>query len=263
MKFPRLSPALAAGWLLVALFTASCTTTPPVDPKLLNPATNSAIRPEPRDPNWVKRHESFVALPKQGIDVLFLGDSITDFWRRDQTERQFGGKKVFEANYGSLRTINLGISGDRTQHVLWRMQNGELDGLAPKLVVLMIGTNNTGFETDKVTPRNSVPETIEGVKAIVHGLHAKLPGAKILLLAVFPRGEKPDNPLRLQVNEINRGIASLDDGKVVRYLDIGPKFLTADGTLTKEIMPDFLHPNSHGYEIWAAAMRPTFTELLR
>jgi lysophospholipase L1-like esterase len=108
-----------------------------------------------------------------------------------------------------------------------------------------------------------VPETVEGVKAIVRDLRAKMPGAKILLLAVFPRGEKPDNPQRVQVNDINRGIVSLDDGKNVRYLDIGPKFLTADGTLTKEVMPDFLHPNSHGYEIWADAMRATFNEMLK
>jgi lysophospholipase L1-like esterase len=268
MKLRRLSPALvvlSAGLLATAVFTVSCTTTPPaaaIDPVLLNPATNSAIRPEPRDPNWVKRHESFVALPKAGMQVLFLGDSITDFWRRDNNPRQ-GGGPVWKKNYEPLHAINLGISGDRTQHVLWRMEHGELDGLAPKLVVLMIGTNNTGFERDNKTVRNTVPETIEGVKAVVQGLRTKLPGAKILLLAIFPRGEKPDNPQRVQVNEINRSLAKLDDGKMIRYLDIGPKFLTADGTLTKEIMPDFLHPNEHGYEIWADAMRPLLTAMLK
>jgi lysophospholipase L1-like esterase len=127
----------------------------------------------------------------------------------------------------------------------------------------MIGTNNTGFEPDKVTPRNTVPQTIEGVKAVVQGLRTKLPRTKVLLLAIFPRGEKPDFPQRLQVNEINRSLAQLDDGKMIRYLDIGPKFLTPDGILTKEIMPDFLHPNLHGYEIWADAMRPTLTEMLK
>ncbi len=256
LPFPRLA-LLVAGLCGALLFTASCTTTPQIDPALLNPVTNSALRPEPRTPGWVKRHEGFVAIAKQGsVDVLFLGDSITDFWR----DR---GKKVWDENYAPLHAANFGISGDRTQHVLWRMQNGELDGLAPKLVVLMIGTNNTGFENDKVTPRNTVPQTIEGVKAVVRGLRAKLPGAKILLLAVFPRGEKPDNPQRLQTIEINHGIASLDDGKFVRYLDIGPKFLTADGTLTKEIMPDFLHPNLHGYEIWAEAIRAPLAEMLK
>ncbi len=265
LRLPSSCSALfAASLLTAALFTASCTTAPvapPVAAPLLDPAKNSAIRPEPRDPNWVKRHEGFVALPKQGMDVLFLGDSITDFWRRDNNPNQ-GGWPVWARNYESRHALNLGISGDRTQHVLWRMQNGELDGLAPRLVVLMIGTNNTGFERDNKTVRNTVPEAIEGVKAIVRGLRAKLPGAKILLLAIFPRGEKPDHPQRIQVNEINRALASLDDGKTVRYLDIGPKFLAADGTLPKDIMPDFLHPNEHGYEIWADAMRDTLNAML-
>ena len=269
MKLRLSSPALAllaASLLATTLFTASCTTmppAPPIDPALLNPATNSAIRPEPRDANWVKRHDGFVALAKQGgIDVLFLGDSITDFWRRENNPNQ-GGGPVWNKNYAPLHAANFGISADRTQHVLWRMQNGELDGLSPKVVVLMIGTNNTGSETDKVTPRNTVPQATEGVKAIVRGLRAKLPKTKILLLAIFPRGEEPDNPQRLQAGEINRSLARLDDGKFIRYLDIGPKFLAADGTLPKDIMPDFLHPNLHGYEIWADAMRGTLTEMLK
>jgi len=251
------------GLALATLFTISCTTTPPIDPALLNPATNSAIRPEPRDANWVKRHEGFVAEAKQGgIDVLFLGDSITDFWRRENNPNQ-GGGPVWKKNYAPLHAANFGISADRTQHVLWRMQNGELDGISPKVVVLMIGTNNTGYEPDKVTPRNTVPQTIEGVKAVVRGLRAKLPATKVLLLAIFPRGEKPDHLQRLQIAEINRSLAQLADGKTIRYLDLGPKFLAADGTLPKDIMPDFLHPNEHGYEIWADAMRPTLTAMLK
>lgn len=260
MKIPLPSSALAALFAAASaalFFTSACQTTPPVDAALLNPATNSAIRPEPRTPGWVKRHEDFVALAKQGgIDVLFLGDSITDFWRNR-------GKTVWEKNYGTMHAANFGISGDRTQHVLWRMQNGELDGVAPKLVVLMIGTNNTGLEADKVTPRNSVPQTIEGVKAVVHGLRTKLPNTKVLLLAIFPRGEKPTDPQRVQVNEINHALPALADGKFVRFLDIGPRFLAADGTLSKDIMPDFLHPNAHGYEIWADAIRAPMAEMLK
>lgn len=130
----------------------------------LGALANPAIKPEPRDAGWVKRHEGFVEIAKKGgVDVLFLGDSITDFWRREQTDRQVGGKKIWDREFSGLRTANFGISGDRTQHVLWRLQNGELEGIKPKVVVLMIGTNNTGFERDKVTPRNSPPEVIEGV----------------------------------------------------------------------------------------------------
>ncbi|WP_414662151.1 platelet-activating factor acetylhydrolase IB subunit [Horticoccus sp. 23ND18S-11] len=222
---------------------------------------NTAIKPEPRDPNWVKRHEGFVAIAKQGgVNVLFVGDSITDAWRRADEK---GGKKVWDAHFAPLGAANFGISGDRTQHVLWRLENGELDGIKPKAVVMMIGTNNTGFERDGTTPRNTPAETVEGVAAILKKLRTSQPQAKILLLAVFPRGESPNHPQRLQVNEINAGIAKLADGKSIRFLDIGQKFLAADGTLPKEIMPDFLHPGEKGYEIWAAAIKEPLAAMLK
>jgi hypothetical protein len=222
---------------------------------------NTAIKPEPRDPAWVKRHEGFVQIAKQGgVDVLFVGDSITDGWRR--LERG-GGQATWDREFAPLKAANFGISGDRTQHVLWRLENGELDGIRPKAVVLMIGTNNTGFERDGTTARNTPAETVAGVDAILRKLRAAQPQAKILLLAVFPRGEKPDHPQRLQVNEINRGIAKLADGKSIRFLDINARFLAADGTLPKEIMPDFLHPAEKGYEIWAAAIKEPLAALLR
>jgi len=250
-----------------ALFFAGCAQTsmaPAADSALRDPQQNSAIRPEPREPGWVKRHEGFVEIAKQGgVDLLFLGDSITDFWRREQTDRQVGGKKVWDREYGPRRAANFGISGDRTQHVLWRLQNGELDGINPKAIVLMIGTNNTGFERDNTTPRNTPAQAAEGVREIVRLLRARLPQTKILLLAVFPRGEKPDHPQRLQVNEINRLIAQLGDGRNVRFLDLGPKFLAADGTLPKDIMSDFLHPGEKGYEIWAAAIKEPLAQMLK
>ena len=222
---------------------------------------NTAIAPEPRDPNWVKRHEGFVEIARQGnVDVLFIGDSITDAWRR---EPPGGGKKIWDAHFAPLRAANFGISGDRTQHVLWRLENGELDGIKPKAIVMMIGTNNAGFERDGTTPRNTSAETAAGVGAIVAKLRSKQPQAKILLLAVFPRAESPDHPLRKQVAEINAAIAKLADGKNVRFLDIGKKFLAPDGTLPKDIMPDFLHPNEKGYEIWADAIKGPLNELLK
>lgn len=222
---------------------------------------NTAITPEPRDANWVKRHEGFVEIAKKGgVDVLFIGDSITDAWRRDGEK---GGKKVWDENFGPLKAANFGISGDRTQHVLWRLENGEMQGIRPKVIVLMIGTNNTGFERDNTTPRNTPAEASAGVATILKKLRSYQPQAKILLLAVFPRGEKPDNPGRVQVNAINASIAPLADGKMIRYLDLGPKFLAADGTLPKEIMPDSLHPNEKGYEIWAAAIKQPLAEMLK
>jgi lysophospholipase L1-like esterase len=127
----------------------------------------------------------------------------------------------------------------------------------------MIGTNNAGFERDNVTPRNTPAEAAEGVTAIVKELRTKLPRTKILLLGVFPRAEKPDSPVRQQVVQINSLIAKLGDGKNVRFLDIGPKFLEPDGTLSKEVMSDLLHPGEKGYEIWAAAIKEPLAAMLK
>jgi len=216
---------------------------------------NTATNPVPRDAGWVKRHEGFVAQAKQGgIDILFMGDSITDFWRNR-------GSNVWNKYYAPRHAANFGISGDRTQHVLWRMDNGELDGIKPKVVVLMIGTNNTGKERNSDKIRNTVPEAIAGVEAVVADIRARLPDSKILLLAIFPRGTM-DDPQRAQVALINTVIARLDDGKMVRYLDINANFLESDGTLPKSVMPDLLHPNEHGYQIWADAMEPTLDEMM-
>ena len=217
---------------------------------------NTATNPVPLGSGWVSRHEGFVAQAKQGgIDILFMGDSITDFWHNR-------GSNVWNKYYAPRHAANFGISGDRTQHVLWRMDHGELDGIHPKVVVLMIGTNNTGKERNSNTIRNTVPETIAGVQAVVADIRARLPDSKILLLGIFPRGTL-DDPQRAQVALINTVIAKLDDGNMVRYLDIDPKFLEPDGTLPRSIMPDLLHPNEHGYQIWADAMNPTLDEMLK
>jgi lysophospholipase L1-like esterase len=211
---------------------------------------NTATAPAPRDPKWVQRHEGFVKIAKQGdVDLLFLGDSITDGWRG-------GGKAVWEKNYAPLKAANFGIGGDRTQHVLWRMQNGELDGIKPKLAVLMIGTNNLGSNSDE--------EIVDGIKAIVAELHKRTPETKLLLLGIFPRAMKADDPNRARIKHINSIIAGLDDGgKTINYLDIGDKFLEADGTLPKSIMPDALHPNAKGYEIWADAIAMPVQEMMK
>jgi lysophospholipase L1-like esterase len=219
---------------------------------------NTAIIPELRTnpTNWVARHEGFVReAQKGGIDILFLGDSITDGWR----DR---GLSVWNKYYAPRHAANFGIGGDRTQHVLWRMDRGELDGIKPKVVVLMIGTNNTGKEKDTGKICNTVLETIEAVQAVIKKLRVKLPDSKILLLAIFPRGTL-DDPQRAQVALINTVIAKLDDGRMVKFLDINPKFLEADGTLSTNIMPDLLHPNEQGYQIWADAMGPTLDEMLK
>ncbi len=220
---------------------------------------NTATEPVERRANepWMKRHLKFVEIAKQdnGCQVLFIGDSITDYWRNK-------GVETWKANYAPLNAVNFGISGDRTQHLLWRLKNGEIGVLKPKVVVMMIGTNNIGFNSDKVTPRNALPEIAEGIEANVRYLREQLPDAKILLLAIFPRGEK-DSKARADVAEVNGLIAKLGDNQHVFFMDIGPKFLEPDGTLSKEIMPDLLHPNAQGYTIWADAIREPLANLLK
>jgi len=221
---------------------------------------NDAVVPAPRDGNWMKRHDSFNARVKEGnADLIFIGDSITQGW-------EVNGKAVWEEFYAKRNAVNLGISGDRTQHVLWRLDHGNVEGINPKLAVLMIGTNNSGTNTSE--------QIAEGVKLIVEKLRAKLPNTKVLVLAVFPRGanvdasknktEKgfPDDKNR-KVNEgANAIIQKLADNKNVFYLDIGPKFLGDDGTLSRDIMPDLLHLNDKSYRIWAESIEPKVKELM-
>jgi lysophospholipase L1-like esterase len=219
---------------------------------------NTAIEPAPqRGDAWMKRHEGFVDLAKKGgIDVLFLGDSITDFWRNR-------GLAVWEKEFAPLHAANFGISADRTQHVLWRLEHGEVDGISPKVVVLLIGTNNTGVETNG-SPRNTTAEALQGATLVVHTLLTKLPHSKILLMGVFPRADPKGPPAgSSQIAEINAALSKMDDGKIVHYLDIGAKFLGADGTVSKELMPDLLHPSAKGYEIWAAAIKEPLAELMK
>ena len=204
-------------------------------------------------PEWMKRHDGFKAEAAKGeCDLLFLGDSITDGWR--------GQKAIFEAAFGAYKPLNFGISGDRTQHVLWRIQNGEMEGIKPKVVVLMIGTNNIGQSKDPEKPESA----IAGIQAIVQEVHKRSAATKVLLLGVFPRGEKPDNAFRAQIKEINAAVAKLDDGgKTVEFLDIGEKFVQPDGTISKEIMKDFLHLTEKGYQIWADAIKEPLAKLMK
>jgi lysophospholipase L1-like esterase len=214
------------------------------------PRPNSAIAPDLAPP-FRQKHDANVAIAKEGkAEVLFLGDSITDFWRNDRGP--FAGKEVFEKYFGDMEVANFGIAGDTTQGVLYRLRHGEGEGFSPKAVMLMIGTNNTG--------RNTAPEIAEGIGAVVHQLRESFPEAKILLLGVFPRGGAND-PVRKTIAEINSSIAKLDDGAHVHYLDIGDKFLDDNGNIPRDVMGDGLHPSAKGYEIWAEAVKEPLAEL--
>lgn len=197
-------------------------------------------------PGFKSAHENFLKRGKEPIGILFLGDSITAGWGK--------AKPVWDEHYGKYQPANFGIGGDRTQHVLWRIANGELDGIHPKVLVLMIGTNNMGYPTEEI---------IKGDLKIVEEIHKKLPETKLLLLGIFPRGAEPTNPARAKIKTVNAALAKLEDGKTTRYLDIGDKFLDASGNLPKDIMPDALHPNAAGYKIWADATQPLLDEMLK
>lgn len=201
------------------------------------------------NPNFLALHQQFLTVAKEEkVGLLFLGDSITAGWitRADIWYRYFGRYKP----------ANFGISGDRTQHVLWRIQQGEIERIQPRVIILMIGTNNTGSD--------SAAGIAKGITAIVGTLREKQPKAKILLLGILPRGQKPSpNPYRDKINEANDIISRLHDGKRIHYLDIGNHFLLTDGTISKDIMPDYLHPSAAGYQIWADAIAPKLTELMR
>jgi lysophospholipase L1-like esterase len=199
---------------------------------------------------WQERHESkAIEAKKNKWDIIFLGDSITHSW-------ETAGKKTWNKYYQKRKALNLGFSGDRTEHVLWRLDNGEFEEVQPKVVVLMIGTNNTGHRKDP-------PKAIAaGVEKIIDRINTKSPTTKILLLAIFPRSEKASDPQRKNNDRTNALIKQLAKKDGVTYLDINERFLLPDGTLSKEIMPDLLHPKQKGYAIWAEAIEPSLRTLL-
>ena len=205
----------------------------------------AATTPAVKDP---LRHQQF--LERLAVDpnvgLVFLGDSITDGWPRT-------GESSW-LKFAPYQPADFGVSGDKTEHLLWRITHGELDGIHPRVAVIMIGTNNVGRDT---------PATeAAGVTKVVETVREKLPQTKILLLAVFPR-DGHDAPNRRKNTEVNAILAKLNNGDSIRYLDLGQAFLDAGGDIPRDIMPDGLHPNAKGYELWYQAMWPTLQEMLR
>lgn len=285
MLLPRVKLSLLV--LAVSLCTSAVNAAPPA----VAPAVkvNTAIKAEPRtEAWWWYRHASINDWAKRGpVELMFLGDSITQGWgeilfpnKQQPTSpdyskylEEFRGNAAWQKHFASRKPLDAGIGGDRTQHVLWRLDHGLLDTIKPKVVVLMIGTNNSNGKD------NTGEEIGEGITAIVHKLREKLPETKILLLAIFPRAT--DDPavsrkvskekratagtLGAQNDKLviaNKVAAKIADGKMVHYLDIGLKFLDKDGKLPAEIMPDYLHLSAKGYQIWAEAIEEKVAELL-
>lgn len=196
-----------------------------------------------------RRHAEFLEVAKAGnIDLVFIGDSITDWWRTR-------GRSVWDRTWAPLKAANFGIAGERVEQVLWRVQNGELDGYKTRVVVLMIGTNNLrGTSADQ--------DIAGGIAFLCTEIQKRQPGAKLLLLGIFPRGPAPDAPYRERIKAINTLLSKLDDRKTIFFMDIGDKFLAPDGSIPVEVMYDGLHPAERGYEIWAEAMLPKVKELM-
>ena len=212
-----------------------------------NVAATPAAKP---DAWWQQRHEAMNARVKQGnVDLIFVGDSITQGWEGD------GNKDVWNKFYGNRNAVNLGIRGDQTSQVLWRLDHGNIDAISPKLAVVMIGTNNSygGQPADQIA---------EGIKRIVARLRTKLPKTKVLVLGIFPCGPNNEFGPRQTSMKVNAIISKLADGKNVFYLDIGRKFLAADGTLSTDVMPDLIHLTAKSYETWAKAIEPTVKKLM-
>lgn len=255
----KLLLALALAALLPVVVAQPAT---PAAPAASTPKVDaSAAIPKKDDGTFLKRHESFLARAKAGpIGLLFLGDSITNNWTR--------APHIWQYYYEKYQPANFGIGGDQTQHVIWRIENGELDGIHPKVVVLMLGTNNSAsYTADDIAAAD---------KKIVGLIRAKIPETKVLLLAIFPRGARKDAKGAITdaavadaakrmavIGAANAELAQLDDGVNVRYLDIGDKFLGQDGKIPFTIMPDQLHPTPAGYQLWAEAMQPLLTEMMK
>ena len=216
------------------------------------------LKPSPRSeqdavtPVANARHEQFlqeIQGSSGNIGLVLVGDSITDLWPKTGLDSYLG--------FQPWKPLNLGVSGERTEQVLWRLLHGELDGYKAKAFMVMIGTNNLRFTDEK-------PEWVAaGIRKIVETIHAKQPQAKILLLGIFPRGASPDDPMRARIARINSLIAPLSDGKNVVYMDLSKDFVDSKGNMSRQIMPDFLHPSAEGYRIWFQGVNPTLKSWLQ
>lgn len=214
-------------------------------------SANSAIVPVSRTGSITNRQAQVIQRAKDNpgpCDIVFIGDSITQGW-------EGAGKNVWAKYYGPRKCLNFGVGGDRTQHVLWRFENGQLDGLKPKVAVLMIGTNNSNNQD------NTEAEILAGVQAIVKQLRERLPATKVIINGIFPRG-KTFSAQRGKILQVNQALEKLADGKTVFYIDFGSQLIEPDGSIAVEMMKDALHPGERGYEIWAAAIEPKLKELL-
>ena len=225
---------------------------------------NTAVIPAPACEkdfyNWTERHEAVCkAIRENPVKLVFVGDSITHLWGGTPTPNKQSGDKVWQEFYTPRNAINMGFGWDRTQQALWRIENGEFEGITPEVAVVLIGTNNlTGHNVRE----NTDPEIVAGIAAVCGAIRKKSPQTQVLLLGVLPRGADPLNPHRTRIRTINTELAKLDGQNGVTYLDIGSQLLDENGKFLAGLAPDNLHLSESGYRIWAEAMEPTLVKLL-
>jgi lysophospholipase L1-like esterase len=197
---------------------------------------------------WEKMHaEDVLTAQYDQVDVLFIGDSITAGW----------DWAIWEKNFKPLKAANFGIGGDNTGNVLWRLQHGAVGNIQPKLIVLLIGVNNIG------SLRETPEQAAAGITKVVQQLQLAWPHSKILLNAVFPFDQSPRSENRSKIKRLNKIIEKLGDNDTIFFKDYGPLLLQQDGSISPDIMADFLHPTVKGYQVWADAMAPDINILLQ
>jgi len=214
-------------------------------------ADPSSVVPVPRtDAGGAERQAEALRRVRaaESAHVVFLGASLVQGWERE-------GASVWKERIAPLGALQIGVSGDRTEHVLWRLAEAPLTRLAPKVIVLNIGSNNLGHGT------SDAEQTVLGIRRVVAVLREQCPASTVLLLDVFPRGERM-NALRGDVAQVNQCLTRLDDGVHVRFLRVGDRFVEDDGSIRKVTMPDFLHLSEAGYRTWGDAIVPEIERVL-
>jgi lysophospholipase L1-like esterase len=231
------------------------------DECLVEPSSNSALRPvskiEQDFYDWWARHEAILNIKEElNPEIVLIGDSITHLWggRPEWPEGKGNGPENFARTFAGRRVLNLGYGYDRLQNVLWRLDHGEIDGLHPKVIVLNIGTNNL-WPSSKA-PGNTDAEIVGGIRAVVIRLRAKCPGARLVLMGLFPRGETASDRSRARIVSINKMLGEFSEANGIAFLDLGARFVTPAGVIPRELMGDFLHPTEKGYAIWGEALAP-------
>lgn len=224
---------------------------------LLFSATSCSFFASPTDPipwtgkyskEWMNRHDQINERAQKGsIDILFIGDSITHFWETT-------GRSVWDKYYAHRNAANFGIFSDRTEQLLWRLTNENLDNIYPKIIVLLIGTNNTLFI--------SAEGIKDGISEVLQVLRNRLSQSKIILMAILPRGKNPGTMIRRKIEKVNAMIQPLADNKQIYFFDLSDQLLTKDGHISKEVMYDYLHLTEAAYESWAKTMEPLLLRLL-